>query len=241
MRMESLKLSQIEIGFRYRTDLGDVDELAQSIKELGQLQPIAVMIQDGVYKLLDGRRRLAAHEKMGAETIYCAIMEPGEVDAKLYARQVEQATDLLHKPWSLSERAAIATAMTKYISEKRGVDKGVAPVTMIQTPMGEVRVEAREKTRDIVAEAVGFSSAYQMQAAQAVVASGDDILIKAMDTGEITPSKALNSLKPRNYAKAAKSSLGALVRFCKQLNLPQAEPHLEALDAILKAPVVKCT
>ena len=237
MRMESLKPSQIEIGFRYRTDLGDVDELAQSIKELGQLQPIAVMIQDGVYKLLDGRRRLAAHEKMGAESIYCAVMEPGEVDAKLYARQVEQATDLLHKPWSLSERAAIATAMTKYISEKRGA----APVTMIQTPMGEVRVEAREKTRDIVAEAVGFTSAYQMQAAQAVVASGDDVLIKAMDTGEITPSKALNSLKPRNYTKAAKSSLGALVRFCKQLNLTQAEPHLEALDAILKAPVVKCT
>jgi ParB-like chromosome segregation protein Spo0J len=40
-----MKISDIKIGERFRKDLGDIQTLANSIKEIGLLQP--VVINDG--------------------------------------------------------------------------------------------------------------------------------------------------------------------------------------------------
>lgn len=55
-------VGSIQVGTRHRTDLGDIDTLAASIREHGLLQPITVAI-DGV--LVCGRRRLAAIRQLG--------------------------------------------------------------------------------------------------------------------------------------------------------------------------------
>jgi ParB family chromosome partitioning protein len=52
-----------------RRDLGDVDQLAQSMSELGVLQPLIVTPRDGGYMAVVGHRRLAAAKKAGLETV----------------------------------------------------------------------------------------------------------------------------------------------------------------------------
>jgi ParB family transcriptional regulator, chromosome partitioning protein len=53
-------ISEIKIGKRYREDLGDIDELAASIAELGLLHPIVVSQHN---LLLAGERRLEAFKQ----------------------------------------------------------------------------------------------------------------------------------------------------------------------------------
>jgi ParB family chromosome partitioning protein len=58
-----------------RTDISDVDELAQSIRLHGLLQPIVVEpIEDGrKYRILAGHRRYKACQEAGLETIPCIV------------------------------------------------------------------------------------------------------------------------------------------------------------------------
>ncbi len=59
----------IEGGDNIRTALGDVTELAESIKRHGVLQPITVTKRNGQYLLVAGHRRLAASKLAGLTEI----------------------------------------------------------------------------------------------------------------------------------------------------------------------------
>lgn len=60
-----------------RKDVGDVSELAASIKESGVLQNLTVVpapeVSAGVYRVVIGHRRLAAAKKAGLETVPCVV------------------------------------------------------------------------------------------------------------------------------------------------------------------------
>lgn len=55
-------IEQINVGERFRKDLGDIKSLADSIAELGLLQPIALSEN---YELVAGQRRLEARKSLG--------------------------------------------------------------------------------------------------------------------------------------------------------------------------------
>ena len=52
-----MKVDQINVGFRFRKDLGDLRTLAASIEEVGLLHPIVVTPEG---RLIAGQRRLEA-------------------------------------------------------------------------------------------------------------------------------------------------------------------------------------
>ena len=60
-----------------RKDVGDVSELAASIKESGVLQNLTVVpapeVSAGVYRVVIGNRRLAAAKQAGLETVPCVV------------------------------------------------------------------------------------------------------------------------------------------------------------------------
>jgi ParB/RepB/Spo0J family partition protein len=66
---------------RQREDMGDIEELAASIKTQGQLQPIIVTLADDFneadpkVKLIAGERRVRAHMLLGMETIFAVYKE----------------------------------------------------------------------------------------------------------------------------------------------------------------------
>jgi N6-adenosine-specific RNA methylase IME4 len=67
-----MKIDQIEVGFRYRKDLGDLRSLSESIAEVGLLHPVVVTL-DG--RLIAGQRRLAACRSLGWEEVPVTVVD----------------------------------------------------------------------------------------------------------------------------------------------------------------------
>ena len=67
-----LKISDVKIGQRVRDEYGDMEALADSIKEHGLLHPIVV---DSDYNLIAGCRRLFACERIGLTEIEAKVLE----------------------------------------------------------------------------------------------------------------------------------------------------------------------
>ena len=64
--MTEVSIASITIGRRIRHELGDIDALAQSIADVGLLQPIVLTEDD---KLIAGHRRIEAFKKLELTTI----------------------------------------------------------------------------------------------------------------------------------------------------------------------------
>ncbi len=65
-------------------DEENIRELAESIKELGIIQPLTVIEkQNGYYELVSGERRLRAAEVAGLEKVPCVIIDPTEEEKEL--------------------------------------------------------------------------------------------------------------------------------------------------------------
>lgn len=72
-----LKIKDINIGQRIRDEYGDMESLANSIKEHGLLHPIVV---DSHYNLIAGCRRLLACERIGLKEIEAKML--GEISER---------------------------------------------------------------------------------------------------------------------------------------------------------------
>jgi ParB family chromosome partitioning protein len=101
MKVRQLKLDEIKIGNRYREDMGDIEELTASIKEVGILQPISV---DEEMHLLAGERRLKAARAAELKSIPAVIQK---VSGELSAREIELIENVCRKDFTWDERAKL--------------------------------------------------------------------------------------------------------------------------------------
>jgi ParB family chromosome partitioning protein len=69
--METRPITDITIGERVRRDMGDIADLAESIRKIGLLNAV-VVTSDGT--LVAGARRLAACRSLGWKTIPVTIL-----------------------------------------------------------------------------------------------------------------------------------------------------------------------
>lgn len=106
-------LDAITIGVRHRQDLGDIDELANSINEIGMLQPITIT-PDGV--LVCGRRRLEAVRRLGWRTIKVWIRSG--ISDRLTELLAQQDENSLHKPLSPLEQADLYSELKELYAEE---------------------------------------------------------------------------------------------------------------------------
>ena len=72
MDRPTLPIDQIEVGFRYRKDLGDLRALADSIAEVGLLHPVVVTSSG---RLIAGQRRLQACRQLGWTEIPVTVVD----------------------------------------------------------------------------------------------------------------------------------------------------------------------
>src|SRR5688500_15790365 len=91
---------------RYRKNFGDINTLANNIKNVGLLQPI--VINNVNNELIDGQRRILAFELLGRKEIPCFKVDLqkiilGEFSANHY-----------RKDWIYSEMVAIKRAIEPY-------------------------------------------------------------------------------------------------------------------------------
>jgi ParB family chromosome partitioning protein len=88
--VREIPLSSLEIGLgqvRLRETGKEIDELAESIRQMGQLEPIVVCNspREGMFQILTGQRRFLAMQQLGHDTIWAAIVdrELDETEAKV--------------------------------------------------------------------------------------------------------------------------------------------------------------
>lgn len=96
-----IPIADITISDRQRIDLGNIDELADSLAENGQIQAICVEPSDGKYRLIAGRRRLAAATRLGWTHIEATTQE---YDNDLQRQCAEFEEDIRRKDRTWQEK-----------------------------------------------------------------------------------------------------------------------------------------
>lgn len=96
-----LKTSEIKVETQPRKDFSKVSDIANSIEEIGLMQPVTVRKnKEGVYILIDGEQRLRAFGKLGRETIPAYVVEFDDHAAK----EAQMMTNLMRSDLTLIER-----------------------------------------------------------------------------------------------------------------------------------------
>lgn len=115
---------------RRRFDFDELEGLAQSIRQNGIIQPIAVRVNNrGEYELISGERRLRASRLVGIKQIPCIIMEANDEKSALFALiENVQRCDLDF----FEEAVAIEKLLTDYGMTRDEICKklGKAPPTI---------------------------------------------------------------------------------------------------------------
>lgn len=101
MRTNNVNIEEVRVEDRFRQDLGDIEELADSVKQYGLLQPITV---DQDLRLLAGGRRLAACKLAGMDKIPAVIRR---VEAPAEAFEIELIENIHRKDLSWQERVKL--------------------------------------------------------------------------------------------------------------------------------------
>jgi N6-adenosine-specific RNA methylase IME4/ParB-like chromosome segregation protein Spo0J len=141
-----IPVADIEVGARHRHDMGNIDELAQNIAELGLLHPIVVTPpRDGRWQLIAGARRLLAYRKLDRERIPATVLDLDQIVRGEYAE------NFLRKAFTPSEFAEIADALEPI--ERQAAKKRQREAGHTKAP-GNFP-EARGAALDHVARAIG--------------------------------------------------------------------------------------
>lgn len=132
-----IPLSSIEVGKRFRENLGDLEKLAASINKDGLIQPLAVQINPEdlkyPYKLVAGGRRYAAlkhlcDQKNQSEIISCRLY-PKKL-SELRMRVLEYSENLYRKDMTWQEECNLK----EYIQELQQKIHGVKTSTTQNAP-----------------------------------------------------------------------------------------------------------
>jgi len=201
--MKTISLGDIKVGKRFRKEMGNVHELAQSIEKVGLMHPIVV---DKDNQLISGLRRVKAYKMLKRNEIPATVLDLENILEGEYEENVTR------KDFSPSEMVAIKHAIEGREEEEAKERQGRP---------GEERSEKlseHEKARaaDKVAKAVGTSRFTLKKAEEVVKAAKADPkkqkLVEEMDkTGKVDP--AHKKLKEAERAEAAKAApkYGAIV------------------------------
>lgn len=106
-------IDTITVGYRRRRDLGDIDDLAASMREHGLLQPITIS-PDGI--LICGARRLEAARRLGWRTLNVWVR--AGISSRLQLMLAEQHENTHRKPFTKPEAADLFTELKALMAEE---------------------------------------------------------------------------------------------------------------------------
>ena len=179
-------IDKIAVGDRIRRDFGDIQELADDIRENGLINPPVVNKE---YVLLAGERRLRACKLLGWPQIEVRMMDTRDAEHEL---DVEISENECRKEFTKTERLDYARRLARIESAKakeRMAEGGRGGKSATPSTTG--------KTRDKVAEHLG-TSATQLRQEQ-FIADNADLLDPAdfadWDEGKLSTNKAFQRIK----------------------------------------------
>ena len=186
-----ISIASVQVSTRIRKDPGDLTELAADLKKHGLINPITVMdCQNGTYQLIAGLRRLEAAKLIQMPELRATVLSPMQAEEML---EIEIAENEQRLNFTTAERLEYAEKI-KAIEQAKARERQLAPLRKgsesANSPV--VRICAQRgngKSREAIAQRVGFTSSRQMERA-GIVAEKQPELLPKIDSGEITISGA---------------------------------------------------
>ena len=119
-----IPLNQLEIGkfqVRLRETGKGIEELADSIKKVGLLEPIVVGPQNsnGKYEIILGQRRFLAHLELGLETIKAGILS--EHVEEIEAKVLSVTENLMRRDLNRKDLIDVCTYLFKHYGKIKDV------------------------------------------------------------------------------------------------------------------------
>lgn len=162
---------------RRRFDFDELEGLAQSIRQNGIIQPLAVRVNSrGEYELISGERRLRASRLVGITQVPCIIMEANDEKSALFALlENVQRCDLDF----FEEAVAIEKLLTDYGMTRDEICKklGKAPPTisnklrLLRLPEEiRLRITQENLTERHARALLKLTSVSQMERAMSIIA-----------------------------------------------------------------------
>ena len=184
-----VNLEQIKVTDRIRKDFGDIQELADDIKENGLINP--PVVTPDTYELIAGERRLKAMKLLGYRQIEVRPMSVKDAEHQLNLEISENET---RKDFSKKERIDYARRLERI--EKVKAEKRRRENLINQTVEAE-NFPYREKgeTRDIVAQKLGIGSGKQYEKEKFIADNANHTLLSQWDKGDISTHAAYVKLK----------------------------------------------
>lgn len=128
-----------------RTELGDVEELVESIARFGIIEPVVVAPQAKHYLVVCGHRRVAAAKRAGLTEVPVVIREMDAADRELIA-----LTENVHRRQLSPIEEAIAYAR---LMKTRGLNQtGVAALMHVSPATVSIRMALLRLPKDIIAQ-----------------------------------------------------------------------------------------
>jgi len=186
-----IPIASVQVSTRIRKDPGDLTELADDLRKHGLINPITVMdCQNGTYQLIAGLRRLEAAKLIQMSELRATLLSPMQAEELL---EIEIAENEQRLNFTTAERLEYAEKI-KAIEQAKARERQLAPLRKgsesANSPV--VRICAQRgngKSREAIAQRVGFTSSRQMERA-GIVAEKQPELLPKIDSGEITISGA---------------------------------------------------
>jgi len=190
-----LKIDEVFVGERFRKELGDIQGLANNMKEVGQLQPIVVSNER---KLIAGYRRLEAAKLLGWHFVE-GVVAPNLKEAVDLVK-AERSENIFRADFLASEAYTIGAELEKL--EKEQADKR----KKAGQPYGNFPQGSKGATRDLVGTAIGVSGR-NYEKIKAICESGDPELIETMDKKSVDAS--FKQLLAKQQLEQRKAAIGA--------------------------------
>ncbi|HFK1410221.1 TPA: ParB N-terminal domain-containing protein, partial [Bacillus cereus] len=179
-----LAINQIKVAERIRKEFGNIEELANDIKENGLINPPVVTPE---HELIAGERRLRACKYLNYQQIEVRVMSVRDYEHKL---KIEIGENEHRKEFTFSERMVWARELERIESAKarRRMSEGGKGRENLPTLKSE-------RARDIVAEKIGIGSGKQYEKAKFIAEHADSSTIAKLDNEETSIHKAYTELK----------------------------------------------
>ena len=183
--MFDIKITDVIIGDRVRTDMGDLDDLANSMRDIGLMHPVVV---NSKLQLIAGQRRLEAARKLGWTKIKATKLDIADIV------EGESDENIIRKDFTYTEKLRLYDMIRKELGERRGGDRGnqytggkVHNCALRQNALDDT---SGNKSRQIAAKRAGLGSHGTEQRVRDIVKYGTAELVRQMDAGEVTVAQA---------------------------------------------------
>ena len=220
-----IKIAQIKISAdRREVDMNAVNQLAESIRELGLINPIVV---DTEYNLIAGLHRIRAFEVLGFTSIKCTVVDFDALRAKL----LEIDENFVRSPLTEWEKCEVLSRRKKIYEElhpetKHGGDRKSEKIKKAERLLDSE--PPKSFTKD-TAEKLGISEtavARRVRVAEKVTPEAKKVLEGEKSKFNLTEGLKLARIDPEQQEEAARQYVAGDIRTISDYR-PQETPQAD--------------